>query len=31
MDVAHSQHHKHGAYLLTHMDLAGFSRPNKSA
>ena len=26
MDVAHSQHHKHGAYLLTHMDLAGFSR-----
>lgn len=26
MDVAHSQYHKHGAYLLTHMDLAGFSR-----
>jgi len=26
MDVAHSQYHKHGAYLLTHMDLAGFSQ-----
>jgi exopolyphosphatase/guanosine-5'-triphosphate,3'-diphosphate pyrophosphatase len=26
MDIAHSQYHKHGAYLLTHMDLAGFSR-----
>ena len=24
--VAHSQHHRHGAYILKHMDLAGFSR-----
>ncbi len=24
--VAHSQHHRHGAYILEHMDLAGFSR-----
>ena len=25
-DIAHSQYHKHGCYLLQHMDLAGFSR-----
>jgi exopolyphosphatase/guanosine-5'-triphosphate,3'-diphosphate pyrophosphatase len=25
-DIAHSQYHKHGGYLLQHMDLAGFSR-----
>jgi exopolyphosphatase/guanosine-5'-triphosphate,3'-diphosphate pyrophosphatase len=24
--IAHSQHHKHGAYILENMDLAGFSR-----
>lgn len=24
--IAHSQHHRHGAYILEHMDLAGFSR-----
>ena len=26
MDIAHSQHHKHGGYLLNNMDLPGFSR-----
>ncbi len=26
MDIAHSQYHKHGAYILEHADLAGFSR-----
>ena len=26
MDIAHSQYHKHGAYLLAHMDMPGFSR-----
>ncbi len=26
LDVAHGQYHKHGAYLLEHADLAGFSR-----
>ena len=26
MDIAHSQYHKHGAYILQHADLAGFSR-----
>ena len=29
--LAHSQHHKHGAYMLEHMDLAGFSRQEQSA
>jgi exopolyphosphatase/guanosine-5'-triphosphate,3'-diphosphate pyrophosphatase len=24
--VAHAQHHHHGGYLLTHSDMAGFSR-----
>ena len=24
--ISHTQYHKHGAYLLTHSDLAGFSR-----
>jgi exopolyphosphatase/guanosine-5'-triphosphate,3'-diphosphate pyrophosphatase len=24
--IAHSQHHHHGAYILRHADLAGFSR-----
>lgn len=26
MDIAHSQYHKHGEYLLQNMDLAGFSQ-----
>ena len=28
--VAHSQYHKHGAYLITHSDLSGFSRQEQS-
>lgn len=27
--VSHNQHHKHGAYLLRHADLAGFSNQEK--
>lgn len=27
LDIAHSQYHKHGAYLLDNMDMPGFSRP----
>ena len=26
LDIAHSQHHRHGAYLLQHADLPGFHR-----
>lgn len=26
MDIAHSSYHKHGGYLLEHMDMPGFSR-----
>lgn len=26
LDIAHSQYHKHGAYVVEHADLAGFSR-----
>ncbi|MDX5371914.1 MAG: exopolyphosphatase [Pseudomonadaceae bacterium] len=26
LDIAHYQYHKHGAYLIEHSDLAGFSR-----
>ena len=26
LDIAHAQYHKHGGYLLTHMDLPGFSQ-----
>ena len=26
MDIAHSQYHRHGGYLLDNMDLPGFSR-----
>jgi exopolyphosphatase/guanosine-5'-triphosphate,3'-diphosphate pyrophosphatase len=26
LDIAHSQYHKHGGYLLEHMDMPGFSR-----
>ena len=25
LDIAHYQYHKHGAYLIEHSDLAGFS------
>ncbi len=25
LDIAHSQHHKHGGYLLQHLDMPGFS------
>ncbi len=28
--VAHNQYHKHGEYLLTHCDLAGFSKQEQS-
>jgi exopolyphosphatase/guanosine-5'-triphosphate,3'-diphosphate pyrophosphatase len=26
LDIAHNQYHKHGAYIVEHTDLAGFSR-----
>ena len=26
LDISHSQYHKHGAYLLEHMDMPGFSQ-----
>ena len=29
MDIAHSQYHKHGGYLLEHMDMPGFSRQDQ--
>jgi exopolyphosphatase/guanosine-5'-triphosphate,3'-diphosphate pyrophosphatase len=29
LDIAHYQYHKHGAYLLEHSDLAGFSRQDQ--
>ena len=29
MDIAHSQYHKHGGYLLDNMDLPGFSHPEQ--
>ncbi len=28
-DIAHSQYHKHGAYIIEHGDLAGFSRQDQ--
>ena len=31
LDIAHNQYHKHGAYLLEHADLPGFSRQDKLA
>ena len=31
MDIAHSQYHKHGAYLIEHADLPGFSRQEQQA
>ena len=30
LGIAHSQHHKHGAYIAEHADLAGFSRQEQS-
>lgn len=29
MDIAHYHYHKHGAYLIEHSDLAGFSREDQ--
>ncbi|MGE0624554.1 MAG: exopolyphosphatase [Pseudomonadales bacterium] len=29
MDIAHSQYHKHGGYLLLNMDMPGFSRQDQ--
>lgn len=29
LDIAHYQYHKHGAYLIEHCDLAGFSRQDQ--
>lgn len=29
-NIAHSQYHKHGAYIIKHGDLAGFSQQNQS-
>lgn len=29
MDIAHSQYHKHGGYLLMNMDMPGFSRQDQ--
>ena len=29
LDIAHSQYHKHGAYIIEHADLAGFSRQDQ--
>jgi exopolyphosphatase / guanosine-5'-triphosphate,3'-diphosphate pyrophosphatase len=31
LDVAHAEHHKHGAYVLAHGDLPGFSRQEQRA
>ena len=30
LQVSHSQYHKHGGYILTHADLAGFSRTEQA-
>lgn len=30
LSVAHSQYHKHGAYLLSHMDMPGFGRRDQT-
>ncbi len=30
LGIAHNQYHKHGAYILTHSDLAGFSREEQN-
>ena len=29
LSIAHTQYHRHGAYLLSNADLAGFSRPEQ--
>jgi exopolyphosphatase/guanosine-5'-triphosphate,3'-diphosphate pyrophosphatase len=29
MDISHSRYHKHGGYLLEHMDMPGFSRQDQ--
>ena len=29
MDIAHTHYHRHGGYLLAHMDMPGFSRPDQ--
>ena len=31
LDIAHYQYHKHGAYLIEHSDLPGFSRRDQQA
>lgn len=31
LDIAHSQYHKHGAYLIEHADLSGFSRQEQQS
>ncbi|AQZ94404.1 exopolyphosphatase [Halopseudomonas phragmitis] len=31
LDIAHNQYHKHGAYLIEHADLPGFSRQDQQA
>lgn len=31
LDIAHSQYHKHGAYVISNADLAGFSRQEQAA
>ncbi len=31
MDVSHAGYHKHGAYLIEHMDMPGFSRSDQAA
>jgi exopolyphosphatase/guanosine-5'-triphosphate,3'-diphosphate pyrophosphatase len=30
MDISHSAYHKHGSYLLSHMDMPGFSRSEQA-
>ncbi|MDP1557824.1 MAG: exopolyphosphatase [Nitrosomonas sp.] len=30
LSIAHTQYHRHGAYLMTHSDLAGFSRQEQT-
>jgi exopolyphosphatase/guanosine-5'-triphosphate,3'-diphosphate pyrophosphatase len=30
LDIAHNQYHKHGAYVLEHADLPGFSREEQT-
>ncbi|MFA5677149.1 MAG: exopolyphosphatase [Pseudomonas sp.] len=31
LDIAHSQYHKHGAYLIEHADMPGFSRQEQQS